>query len=51
MTPSEIIAAVEAFKDLEPEIQKGIGAIIHLFHKKKQPATAPMPTTPPSANP
>jgi hypothetical protein len=47
MSPAEIIAAVEAFKDLEPEIQKGIGAIIHLFHKKKQanPAPAPPPDT------
>ena len=50
MNPAEIIAAIEAFKELEPEIQKGIGAIIHLFHKKKQPAPAPQAVTgiPPS---
>jgi hypothetical protein len=44
LNPAEIIAAIEAFKELEPEIQKGIVAIIHLFHKKKQPTPAPAVT-------
>ena len=33
MTPEEIMAAIEAFNLLEPEAQKGIVALIHLFHK------------------
>lgn len=35
MTPAEIAAAIEAFLQLEPEIQKGIVALIHLIHKPK----------------
>lgn len=40
MTPEEIALAVQAFMQLEPEVQKGIVALVHLFHKKKtaQPA-------------
>jgi hypothetical protein len=44
VNPAEIIAAVEAFKDLEPEIQKGIAAIIHLFHHKKKLQSPPAVT-------
>jgi hypothetical protein len=38
MTPAEIDAAIEAFNLLEPEVQKGIAALIHVLHKK--PPTA-----------
>ena len=35
MTPAEIQAAIVAFNLLEPEAQKGVAALIHLFHKKQ----------------
>lgn len=38
MTPAEIEAAIEAFNLLEPEVQKGVAALIHLLHKS--PPTA-----------
>ena len=33
MTPAEIEAAIEAFNLLEPEVQKGVAALIHLLQK------------------
>lgn len=38
MTPAEIDAAIQAFQLLEPEMQKGVAALIHVMHKK--PPTA-----------
>ena len=35
MTPEEIAAALEVFNLLEPEVQKGIVALIHLFRAKQ----------------
>lgn len=35
MTPEEIAALFEAFNLLEPEVQKGIAGLVHLFHKKQ----------------
>lgn len=44
MTPEEIALAIQAFLDLEPEIQKGIVGLVHLFHKqKKMQQAAPAP--------
>jgi hypothetical protein len=43
MTPEEIALAVQAFLELEPELQKGIVALVHLIHKPN-PAAAPAPT-------
>lgn len=48
MTPAEIEAAVQAFLELEPEIQKGVAALIHLIHHKSKPAT-PAQTPAPAA--
>ena len=45
MTPEEIALALQAFVELEPEVQKGIVALVHLFHKPK--AAAPSPTRKP----
>jgi len=42
MNSEEILLALQAFTDLEPEIQKGIVALIHLFHKQK---AAPSPAS------
>jgi len=38
MTPEEIALALQAFVELEPEVQKGIVALVHLFHKPKAAA-------------
>ena len=32
MSPAAILAAVQAFQALEPEVQKGIVALYHLAH-------------------
>jgi hypothetical protein len=40
VTPAEVQAAFEAFALLEPEIQKGIAGLIHLFHKSPTAQTA-----------
>lgn len=37
MNPADVQAAIEAFQFLEPQIQKGIAALIH--HFKKAPLT------------
>lgn len=51
MTPEEIALAVQAFMQLEPEVQKGIVALVHLFHKSKTslPVLTPGPTPTPEA--
>lgn len=35
MSPAEIALAIQAFLELEPEIQNGIVALVHLIHKPK----------------
>lgn len=35
MSPAEIQAAILAYQLLEPEVQRGISALIHLAHHKK----------------
>ena len=45
MNSQEIALAVQAFLELEPEIQKAIVALVHLFHKSK-PTPAPAPVQP-----
>jgi hypothetical protein len=40
MTPAEVALAIQAFLELEPEVQKGIVGLIHLIHN-------PKPTIPP----
>lgn len=45
MTPDEILAAIEAFVQLEPEIQKGIVSLVRLIHQRRRTeATVPKPT-------
>lgn len=41
MTPAEVALAIQAFLELEPDIQKGIVGLIHLIHKPK-PTIAPV---------
>ena len=50
MTPQEIALAIQAFMELEPEVQKGIVAIVHLFHKPKV-AAAPVVASPAAGQP
>lgn len=45
MTPEEISLAVQAFLELEPEIQKAVVAIVHLLRKRK-----PLPLAHPSVS-
>jgi hypothetical protein len=40
MNPAEVQAALVAFQALEPEVQRGIVGLIHLFHKKPADAKA-----------
>lgn len=44
MTPAEIGGAIEVFLQLEPEIQKGIVALIHLIHKPNPMIPVPVVT-------
>jgi hypothetical protein len=46
MNAAEILAAIQAFNLLEPEVQKGIVALIHLLAKPKQPPPPPPVFTP-----
>ena len=45
MTPAEIIAAIQAFTQLEPELQKGVAALISFLAGKQ--ATKVQPLIPP----
>jgi hypothetical protein len=48
MSPEEIAIAIQAFLELEPEIQRGIVSLLHLIQKSKPGSPpAPMPQAAP----
>ena len=44
---AEIEAGIEAFRLLEPEVQKVFVALFHLFHRKQTPEAQPANNPPP----